>query len=149
MKFLKEISVRYIKRPVESDAPIDVPLTDPEKVYDLFRDMQDEMREKLISVALDTKLRILNFDVVAIGSVNAVAAEPKDLFRSAVAIGADGVIVVHNHPSGDPEPSESDKRFNERILRTYRDLGIRFHDHIIIGDGRYYSFASKKVLSRS
>lgn len=141
-KFLREINISYRKKSVDTDAPIDKPLSDPAKVYELFSDLQNEMQEKLISIAVDTKLKIINFEVVAIGSVNAVAANPKDLFRSAVAIGAPGVIIVHNHPSGDPAPSDADRVFHERVLSTYKDLGIEFHDHVIIGDGRYYSFTA-------
>ncbi|HEX7029450.1 MAG TPA: JAB domain-containing protein [Gammaproteobacteria bacterium] len=144
VRFLREINISYRKKPVGTDAPVDEPLTDPGKVFALFCDLQNELQEKLISIAVDVKLKIINFDVVAIGSVNAVTANPKDLFRSSVAIGAPGVILVHNHPAGDPTPSAADRRFHQRVLRTYRDLGIEFHDHIIIGDGRYYSFTAGK-----
>lgn len=143
-KFLREINISYCRKRVDTDAPVDKPLSNPVKVYELFRDLQNEMQEKLISIAVDVKLKIINFDVVAIGSVNAVTANPRDLFRSAVAIGAPGVIIVHNHPSGDPSPSDGDKRFHKRVLGTYAELGIEFHDHIIIGDGRFYSFAAGK-----
>lgn len=95
-----------------------------------------------MSISVDVKLKIINFGVVAIGSVNSVTANPKDLFRSAVAIGAPGVIIVHNHPSGDPTPSNADHRFHQRIPGTYKELGILFHDHVIIGDNRYYSFTA-------
>lgn len=144
VKFLREINISYRKKRVETDAPVDVPLTDPGKVFELFSDLQNEMQEKLISIAVDTKLKIVNFDLVAVGTINAANARLTELFRSAVAIGAAGVIIVHNHPSGDPTPSDSDKWFHKEVTDVYRRLGIEYHDHIIIGDGCYYSFTADK-----
>jgi len=144
VKFLREINISYKKKPVTTDAPIDVPLTDPRKVFDLFSDMQNEMKEKLISISLDAKQKIISYEVVAMGSVHAITVNPFDLFRSAIVVGAAGMILVHNHPSGDPTPSESDRNMTRLVGDYGRDGGIKLIDHIIIGDNRYYSFTAGK-----
>lgn len=144
VKFLREINISYRKKPVDTDLPIDVPLADPRKVFNLFADMQNEFKEKLISISLDSKQKIIAFEVVAIGSVHAITVNAFELFRSAIVVGAAGMILVHSHPSGDPAPSESDRNFTRKVANYGKEGGIKLVDHVIIGDGRYYSFAAEK-----
>ncbi len=144
VRFLREINISYRKKPVGTDAPVDEPLTDPGKVFALFSDMQNEMKEKLVAISLDAGQKIISFEVVAIGTVHTITVNPFELFRSSIVVGAVGMILVHNHPAGDPAPSASDRELTRKVADYGRDGGIRLIDHIIIGDGRYYSFTAGK-----
>lgn len=144
--YVREIQVRYKKKRVRNTSLTDKPLNDSALVAELFRDMQNETKEKLVAVSLDIKLKIIAFEVVAIGSVAAIYSRPAESLRAAIMINAYGVIIVHNHPSGDPQPSDEDKEFTEKLQRSCNDLGITFHDHVIIGDGSYFSFADEEMM---
>ena len=146
--YIREIELRYKKHPVKSDTLINEPLTDPRKVYELFSDLQDEAKEKLIAISLDTKLKLLCFEVIAIGAVNSVYARPIEVLRAAIPLNPQGIIVVHNHPSGDPTPSEKDEQFTSNLLINTTSLGLEFYDHIIIGHNSYFSFTEHGVMQR-
>ena len=94
--YIREIELRYKKRRVKSDAPVNEPLTDPQMVYELFSDLQNEAKEKLITISLDTKLKVLCFEVVAVGAVNSVHARPIEAIRAAIPLNPYGIIIVHN-----------------------------------------------------
>lgn len=122
------------------------PLTDSGRVYELFQDLQNETKEKLITISLDIKLKIICFDIVAIGSIANVSLTPFETIRSSIALHAHGIILVHNHPSGDPKPSKEDITFTKKLKRVCNTGGLIFHDHIVIGDDKYFSFADKKLM---
>lgn len=146
--YIREIELRYKKHRVKSNAPVNEPLTDATKVFELFSDLQNEAKEKLITISLDIKLKPLSFEVVAIGAVNAVYARPVEVLRAAIPLNPYGIIVVHNHPSGDPTPSLEDEEFTSRLLINTTSLGLKFHDHIIIGHKEYFSFAEQGLMQR-
>lgn len=108
-----------------------------------FKDLQDEHFKCLL---LNTKNELLKTVDVAKGGLDVVTAIPRDVFRQAVRDGASGVIVCHNHPSGDPEPSRDDIALTERLREAAEVLGIRFLDHVIFGDGKYVSFEERKLM---
>ena len=144
--YLREASIKFRKKRVKNDAPANETMADPNTVYELFRDLEDEMREKFLVLALDSQLKLLCFEVVAMGSVDAVYGKPAEALRIPIAMGASGVILVHNHPSGDPTPSEPDHTFTRRIKGYCDDLGMPIHDHIIIGTEGFYSFNEQGLL---
>jgi len=92
-------------------------------------------REHFLTLALNTKNRLLRIIEVSIGSLNASIVHPRELFRDAVRLSAASVIVVHNHPSGDPTPSGADVALTRRIVKAGDVLGIEVLDHVVIGDG--------------
>ena len=144
--YMREIQVRYKKKRVSGSSSADQPLTNSSLVAELFRDMQNETKEKLVAVSLDIKLKIIAFEVVAIGSVAAIYVRPAESLRAPIMLNAYGLILVHNHPSGDPRPSDDDQEFTAKLKRNCDDLGIAFHDHIIIGDDTYFSFADEGMI---
>lgn len=144
--YLREVQIRIKKKRVDDDAPVDKPLASSQHVFELFKDMENESKEKLIAISVDAKLKIIAFEVVCIGSAAAIYARPFEVLRAAIPLNALGVFVVHNHPSGDPTPSDEDIVFTEKIGRICDDGGMHFHDHIIIGDDSYYSFADQGRL---
>lgn len=95
--------------------------------------------ERFGVVLLDTKHQLIRERVLSIGSLDAVMAHPREVFRDALAAGAAGVVAFHNHPSGDPTPSPEDVQITRRLVTAGRILGIDFVDHLIIADARYFS----------
>jgi DNA repair protein RadC len=95
--------------------------------------------ERFGIVLVDTRHRLLRVRILAIGTIDAVVAQPREVFRDALVAGAAGVIVFHNHPSGDPSPSPDDVKLTHRMANAGRVVGIDLIDHVIIGDGRYFS----------
>jgi len=95
---------------------------------------------------LDTRHRVFRTCVLAVGTLNATVMEPRDVFREAARAGAAAIVVFHNHPSGDPEPSADDVELTRRLVAAGELMGIAVLDHIVLGDGRYYSFKETRVL---
>jgi len=106
----------------------------PERVYELLGpEMRALHKEALRVVLLDTRYNHLRVEEVSLGSVNESIAHPRDVFRPALIYSAYAVVVVHNHPSGDPEPSRQDIAITRDIIAAGKPLGISVHDHIIVG----------------
>lgn len=101
----------------------------------------DEKRESFYTVLLDGKNRVMAKVRVSQGSLAASIVHPREAFRSAVREAAAAVIFVHNHPSGDPTPSAEDRRITERLRRAGELMGIPVLDHVVVGRGKYWSFA--------
>ncbi|AKB81616.1 DNA repair protein RadC [Methanosarcina barkeri 3] len=112
----------------------------PKDVYILmYPKMREQKKEKFITLCLDTKNQILKEEVISIGSLNASIVHPREVFKSALMESSASVIMVHNHPSGDPSPSREDIMVTEKMVEGGKLLGIDVLDHIIIGEGRYVS----------
>lgn len=91
-------------------------------------------------LSLDTKHRVLRASILSVGTLDASIVHPREVFREAVAAGAAALVLFHNHPSGDPEPSEDDVRLTERLAAAGILMGIDVLDHVILADVKYYSF---------
>jgi DNA repair protein RadC len=115
---------------------------------DLARDHDDE-KERFWVVLLDGKNRAKLIPLVSVGSLNASIVHPREVFRLAVGEGAGGIVLIHNHPSGDPEPSPEDHEVTERLVNAGRVLGIRVLDHVVVGNGtdRWTSFQERGMLA--
>jgi len=103
-------------------------------------------KEEFRAVFLDVKNRIMDIAVISIGSLNSSIVHPREVFREAVKRSSASVIFVHNHPSGDPAPSDEDILVTERLVEAGEILGISVLDHIIIGDNVYISFRDKNII---
>jgi DNA repair protein RadC len=127
-------------------------LDSPELIHELMAaEMRALHKESLRVVLLDTRYHLIRIEEVSLGSVNESIAHPRDVFRPAVVASAYAVIVVHNHPSGDPSPSQSDHSLTRRLVEAAELLQIKLLDHVIIGapaEGRqpYFSFKEAGVL---
>ena len=97
-------------------------------------------------ILLDTKHRVLRTTVVSIGTLDASIVHPREVFGAAAAAGAAAVVLFHNHPSGDPKPSEEDVKLTLRLAAAGVLMGITVIDHLILADARYYSFQEEGVL---
>lgn len=125
----------------------------PELVYELLgSEMRGLAKESLRVILLDTRYHLLRIEEVALGSLNESIAHPREIFHPALIYSAFAIIVVHNHPSGDPSPSDADHRLTRRLAEAAQLLQINLLDHIIIGAPRstaalpYFSFKESGVL---
>ncbi len=120
------------------------------EVYELFRSRFERSdREEFIVVLLDAKNRMIGFHVVSVGSLTSSLVHPREVFKIAILGNAASVVLVHNHPSGDPTPSAEDQSITQRLIDLGTVLGIRILDHSVVGDGRYVSFVDDGLLFRS
>ena len=112
--------------------------------------LMDEMRyldrEHFRTISLNTKNRVLAIDNVAVGSLNSSYVHPREVFKGPVRRSAAAVILVHNHPSGDPAPSLEDIQVTRRLVEAGKVLGIEVLDHLILGDGSFVSMKEKGLL---
>lgn len=111
--------------------------------------LRDAQQETFWALLLDTRHRVLAEWPVSRGGLDQVAVNPRDVFQPALEYRAAAVLVAHNHPSGDAEPSPADIALTRRLAEAAQLLGIRFLDHIIIGDGVFISLAEKGQLTES
>ena len=124
-----------------------VPLRGPRDVAAVFAPRLQELPVEEFHVAvLDAQHRLERDVLVTRGLLNSSLVHPREVFREAIAERAAAVILVHNHPSGDPTPSAEDRAVTEQLVAAGRLLDIPVHDHIIVGRGRYKSFAEAGLL---
>jgi DNA repair protein RadC len=105
-------------------------------------------REHFVILMLDRKNRVIGIHTVSVGSLTASVVHPREVYKAAILSNCAALILAHNHPSGDPQPSQEDRVMTKRLVEAGKLLGISVLDHIIIGDGgqRYFSFADEGVL---
>jgi len=124
-----------------------VPLRGPRDVVAVFSPrLQDAPVEEFHVAILDAQHRLERDVLITRGLLNSSLVHPREVFREAIAERAAAVILVHNHPSGDPTPSAEDREVTEQLVAAGRLLDIPVHDHIIVGRGRYVSFAEAGLL---
>lgn len=133
---------RRMSRPI-NDSKIKIKNT--KDIVNLFMDeLRHEKREIVKLALLNTKNEIIKLVEVSYGSTSFATVEPKDILYEAIKIGAPKIIVIHNHPSGDSNPSLADFEITDRIEKASKIVGIELLDHIVIGDGNYVSIFSKR-----
>ena len=138
-----ELGLRLAQKP-SSDRFI---IRTPEDVaeYAMPR-LRYEQKEHFAIMLLDTKNHVLSFPDISIGSLNASIVHPREVFRCAVSNCASSIVLVHNHPSGDPTPSREDIQVTSRLVKAGQILDIEVLDHIIIGDNKYTSLKEQGML---
>ena len=139
---LREIVRRFYK---ESASRIAV-ISCPKDVFEYMADMQYLKQEQFRIVILNTKNKIVNQKIISQGTINATLVSPREVFNAAIKNMAANIILVHNHPSGDPEPSEEDKKITTMVSNAGKIIGISILDHIIIGRNNYYSFKEQGLI---
>ena len=127
-------------------------LDSSEEVYKFWRTVVaadpsfEPDKEHLVAVLLDTKLRPKGYYVVSVGALNETIAGPRETFRAAIVGAAYAIILVHNHPSGDPAPSQADNRMTRNMREAAQLIQIQLLDHVIVGETSHYSFREAGVL---
>jgi DNA repair protein RadC len=121
--------------------------TSPRQVFDYFHhEFRDRRKEYFLTLLLDGKNRIIRRVQISEGSLNQSIVHPREVFSPAVRESAAALILIHNHPTGDPVPSSEDIAITRRLRDAGEIMGIKVLDHIIIGDGDFLSFVEKGLL---
>ena len=148
---VKAVQIKCIgelsKRIATATARKGLSFNQPETIAEYYMErLRHEEQELLICMMLDTKNHLLGEEMVFKGTVNSSLVNPREIFLTAVSYHAVGILLVHNHPSGDPAPSRADMDFTQRVSRAGEILGIPLIDHIIIGDHRFLSFRQRGIF---
>lgn len=124
-----------------------VTVKSPQDISRLFmEEMRHLKKEVFKAIFLNTKNHVIKSTNISIGSLTASIVHPREVFKEAVKVGCAAVIFLHNHPSGDPEPSSEDIETTKRLMSAGNILGIKVLDHIIIGDGKFVSLKEKGFM---
>lgn len=116
-------------------------ITSAKDVFDYFREkLKEEKQENFIVLLLDTKNKIIKEELVTRGVLDAAIVHPREIFKPAIRNSAHKIILVHNHPSGDPSPSPEDLDITEKLKKSGEELDIKVLDHVIIGRDSYWSW---------
>jgi DNA repair protein RadC len=146
-KAIKLLAICEIAKRLFSVSPTKDLVASSETVYKIFGPkLRFEQQENFIIVFLDTKNRIITYKTISKGGLDFSLLHPRDVFREAVKNNASKIVFVHNHPSGDPTPSDADIFTTKELMDLGERMGIPIIDHIIIGDGHFYSFKSDCII---
>ena len=151
---IRELQTTYRTRTIDDDGITGRQVTSPASAALLVAALPvgpgrlDECPVEHFGVLLlNTKHRVIAFKVISVGTLDACLIHPRDVFRAAIEANAAAIVVFHNHPSGDPEPSAEDRRCTDQLTAAGKVIGIDVLDHLVIGhDGRYSSFRERGTL---
>jgi len=118
----------------------------PKEIWDELKDLRDHKKEHFVIFYLDSRNQEIKREIISVGSLNANLVHPREVFEPAVRHLAAQVILAHNHPSGDPEPSEDDLEITKRLVESGKILGIEIVDHIIVVKNGFLSFKEKNLI---
>jgi len=118
----------------------------PETIFELTADIRRSNREHFVGFYLNSRNQVLRREIISIGSLNASIVHPREVFIPALAVSAASLILAHNHPSGDPSPSEEDLAITRRIAESGRLLGVELLDHVVVAREAYMSFKERRLL---
>ncbi len=124
-----------------------VVLSSPAEVYAAFGPLMEDLRREVFRVALlDAQNGLLRDRIISEGTLSASLVHPREVFKPAILESAAALILLHNHPSGDPTPSREDVRLTRQLAECGRLLDLRIHDHVVIGRGRFVSLAERGIV---
>lgn len=139
--------VQLGKRLSEEQAFFSITLANPQSIANYFRTYYaEEQREHFCVILVNAKLKPIRTVLISIGSLTQARVHPREVFQPAVRIGCAGVVLSHNHPSGDPEPSPQDIAITRRLVDCGKLLGIEVYDHVIVGKARYVSLRERHLM---
>ncbi|MCX6741396.1 MAG: DNA repair protein RadC [Candidatus Parcubacteria bacterium] len=121
-------------------------LLSPQDVWNELKDIRDNKKEHFVIFFLDTRNQEIKREVISIGSLNANLVHPREVFEPAVRHLAAQIIIAHNHPAGDPSPSQEDYDITKQLVDAGKILGIELKDHVIVSKTKFFSFADYKLL---
>lgn len=143
IKLVQEVSRRFLRERMMS-RPV---CHSSREVFDyLYHTLRDAKKEKFKAIFLDAKNQIIEEETFFEGTVDTSAVYPREILKNALRYNASAVIFAHNHPSGDPDPSESDREITRELVFASATMQMKVLDHIIIGNNRYFSFADHGLI---
>ena len=145
LKLIKAVADRYLETKVIKTNPID----NSKDLFDfLFHQFREKKRECFHVLFLDARNRIIASETLFEGTLTASSVYPREVVRMGLDYHAAALILVHNHPSGDPRPSVEDVAITRQLIAACNLMGMTVHEHIIIGSNQYYSFADRGEIQR-
>lgn len=133
-------SIEFAKRIFEYN-PVKQKLDNPKTIYSLMRfDLEGKMHEEFFVLFLDNRLKLIKKKMIAKGNENILGFDVKNILKDALKIGSSNLVLIHNHPSGNPYPSTADIESTKAIIKACEAVDISVVDHLIIGTNNYYSF---------
>jgi DNA repair protein RadC len=137
-----------IGRRIASAKPVEkIHLSCPQDVAEfLMPRLRYAVKEQFIVILLNGKNKVIGTEVISEGSLSSSVVHPREVYASALLHHAAAIMVAHNHPSGDPKPSDEDREITSLLEQSGKVLGIPLVDHIVIGDGTYYSFLENEAF---
>jgi DNA repair protein RadC len=122
-------------------------ITTPKDIADIFIPLlKDELKERFMLICLNSANKIIKFETISIGSLNSSVVHAREIFKAAIENSSASVILIHNHPSGNPDPSNEDIVVTKRMVETGKILDIPVYDHLIIAGNLYTSFVEKRLI---
>jgi DNA repair protein RadC len=122
-------------------------ITSPKDVAEIFIPLlRDELREQFVVICLSTSNRIIRYNTISIGNLNSSVVHPREIFRVAIENNSANIILLHNHPSGNPEPSNEDISITKKLVEAGKILDIQVFDHIIIAGNSFLSFIERRII---
>lgn len=149
VRTVKKLEIRSCRVPIAADSKVDYAtvVREPKDAASIAAALlEGEDQEVFLAFVLDIKNRVLGFAEVARGSVDSCPVDVRQVFRTAVMLGASAVLVVHNHPSGDPTPSPEDIQLTSRLVDAGKILGVPVLDHVIVSGDQVVSLAVRGLL---
>jgi len=147
---MTRINFYTLKMVKEDSVPYEVPvIKSPTEVYQAAKQLlalHEKPQEHFCILCLNTKNKIVGVHTISIGSLNASIVHPREVFKAAILNNASRIICLHNHPSGDPEPSKEDIEITRRLVEAGEIIGIEVLDHVIIGEQRYLSIKERGLM---
>jgi len=137
-----------LTRRLRARAPgVRVVLSSPAEVYAAFGPLMEDLRREVFRIALlDAQNGLLRDVVISEGTLSASLVHPREVFKPAILESAASIILLHNHPSGDPTPSREDLRLTRQLVECSRLMDLSIRDHVVVGRGRYVSFAERGMI---
>ncbi len=144
IKLIKAVSDRYLqKKLIQKD-----PLNNSKELFDyLYHTLADKNRECFKVLFLDAKNKVISSEILFEGTLTASSVYPREVVRAAINHNAAALIFAHNHPSGDPKPSAEDVSITRQLIFACKVMGITVHEHLVIGNNRYFSFADQGYIA--
>lgn len=121
-------------------------LLSPQDIWEQLKDIRDNKKEHFVIFFLDARNQEIKREIVSVGSLNANLVHPREVFEPAVRHLAAQVIIAHNHPAGDPAPSQEDSEITKQLVDAGKLLGIEVKDHVIVSKTNFFSFKEQKLL---
>lgn len=122
-------------------------ITSPSDVAEMFIPMfRDKMKEEFVVVSLNSANKIIKFDIISTGNLNSSIVHPREVFKVAIDNLSANIILIHNHPSGNPEPSNEDIAITRKLVEAGQIFDIKIFDHIILAGNSYTSFVERKLI---
>lgn len=123
------------------------PITSPEDIANIFSPiLKDKMKEEFIVVCLNAANKIIKHEIISVGTLNSSVVHPREVFKLAIDNNSANIIIVHNHPSGNKEPSKEDVLITKKLVEGGKLLGIEVFDHIIIAGNDFTSFVEQRLM---